>query len=109
MAASFAAVFPLTPAFLRRTGGEEDFVPKRRNLELTGIKPELLVGPAQQGVSARCTKGEGGSVPERQDSELTSVKPELRVRPAGQGDSVPEKEEDSKEVARRFLDSGVGL
>ncbi len=42
--------------------------------------------------------------------ELTGVKPELVIRrPAGQGDSVPEKEEDSKDAAQHFFDNGVGL
>ncbi len=40
---------------------------------------------------------------------MIGVKPELVVHPIGQGDSIPEEEEDSKEAARRFLDSGVGL
>ena len=109
MAASFAAVFSLTPAFLQRTGGKGDFIRKRREPELTDGKPELLVGLARQRVSARRTEGEESSVPERRDSELTGIKPELRVCPAKQGDFVPEEEEDSKEVTRRFLDSGVGL
>ncbi len=38
---------------------------------------------------------------------MIGVKPELVVCLVGQGDSIPEEEEDSKEAARRFLDSGV--
>ncbi len=58
MAATFAAVFRLSPAFLRDTIGEEDSVPKEQNTELTGVKPELVVcRPA----------GQGDSVPEEEE------------------------------------------
>ena len=109
MAASFAAVFPFTPAFLQHIGGEGDSVSERHDPELTGVKPEQLVCPARQRVSEQRIEGEGGSVSERRNKKLISIKPELRVCPAKQRDSVPEEEKDSKEVVQRFLDSRVGL
>lgn len=40
---------------------------------------------------------------------MINIKPELVICPAGQRDFVLKEEEDSKEAAQRFFDSGSGL